>query len=174
MCGTGRQPFGVDAVFGVAIPRKEPEKAQDPQIVFPDPPPGVLDEADMPRPKVRQPAQRVRNRAVRRAIKRVHREIAATCVLGQSVGEGDDCPPAVRSHIAAERRHFERRRINDQGDRAVVDPRGQRPDPRGIGQCQNLLGPCIGRDVEIGDRRAKQRISYATAHEPRLMARIGQ
>ena len=91
-------------------------------------------------------------------------------VVVDLVGKGDHGAAAIGFNIAAKGCDLERNAVFDQGDGAVVDAGGHRLDAGITGQVHHPLGPGIGADIQIRDRRAQQRIAHTAADKQRLVA----
>jgi hypothetical protein len=84
------------------------EETQDAQVILADPVMGIADEPDAPRRRSRQPlTRRVEHLAVRRRVKRVHREIPPMRIFLHPVGEGHGRAPPIRRHVAAQGRDLD-------------------------------------------------------------------
>ena len=68
--------------------------------------------------------------------------------------------PAVGAHVAAQRRHLDDRAVGDRGDRAMHDSRGHRLDSGGLQPADDFLRRMDRRDVDVGDRKAQQRVAH--------------
>jgi len=167
---TGRQPLGVDAKLGRAIPGAEPEEPQDAQVILADPGFGIADEAQMPPCQIGKAfAQRIDHRAIGVGVKRVHGEIAPRGILLDPVRKRDGRMAPMRLDIAAEGGDFVRHMIGDNGHGAVVDAGRHRFQIRRLGQFDHPLGVRIGGNVHVADRGPDQRIAHAAADQKRLM-----
>ena len=90
-------------------------------------------------------------------------------------GVGDDRAAPVGLDVAAEGGHLEGRALDDHRDRAVIEPGRHRVEP-GAPRASAVTrsGGRVGGDVDIGDRRADERVAHAAADEPGLVAGLHQ
>ena len=167
---TGIYCIFVRPSLGVAIPCIKPEKPKDTQIIFADTQACVFDEPDTPCQQIGQAVQWVHKRSVRRCIKCVEREIAALGVVADIVGKCHNCPPSIGFDILAKRRDLVRFTVDHHRDGAMFDPCWHRSVTCRLGKPRDLFGGCAGRDIDIGNRLAKQRVSHAAPDDIGLMS----
>ncbi len=164
----GVQPVAVR--HAVRIRRLEAEEAQDAQIILGDAAGRIADEADPAFGEIVETADVIVDDAVGRDRQRVDGEVAPL---------GIDLPVAPERHIGftaegldvlAQGRHLERHPVDHQRDGAVVDAGRHRLDPGGNSAPHHLLGERSGRDVDVAQRHADERIARGAADHPRLLA----
>ena len=169
--GTGRESIGVDPL---PVPGVEAEEAQDAQVILADAGLRLAHEADAAGQQVGQASERVHHSAIRLGIERVHGEVAPRGVLLQAVREGDDGPPPVRLHVAAEGGDLVGRPVRDHGDRPMRLARGDGFQFRRLRERRHPFGPRIGGDVDVPSVPAHQRIAHAAADVERAVPGILQ
>ena len=154
----------------VRIRRLEAEEAQDAQIILGDAACRIADEADLASGEIVETADIIVDDAVRRDRQRVDGEVAPL---------GIDLPVAPERHIGfaaegldvlAQRRHLERYAIDDERDGAVLDAGRHRLDPGGGRAPHHLIGQRGGRDVDVAERHADERVARGAADDTRLLA----
>ena len=130
----------------------------------------VADEAHAARRQILAPAEIIEDLAGRGVgVERVDREIAPCRILAPVVGEGDGRVSPVGRHIAAQRRHFDRRPIRQHGgDRAVRKTGRHRLDPRGAQQVDHILGRMPRRQIDVGHVDTQHRVAHRAADEARV------
>ena len=147
------RPSASSPLGGIAVPGVEAEEAQDAQVVLGDAPLGIADEAHAAGAQVGQPAERVDHRAVRPGVERVHGEVAAGGVLGDS---------------SRRRRRRRGGRRSATSRRKVVTSNGRPPATSVTVPCSTPVGtaltpaasasaitrsrPGVGGEVDVGDR----------------------
>ena len=134
---------GAEAVrVGRALPvlGREPEEAQDAQVVLADALPGIADEAHAALGEIGIAFERVEHLTVGRAVESVDREIAAARVGRPVGGEGHGGVAAVRLHVLAQRGDLVGHVLGDHGDGAMGDAGGHCSEPGGFGGGDHLLG----------------------------------
>src|SRR5664280_947923 len=168
-CIAGRDAFGVGMIAG-AIGGMEAEETQDSQIVFRDALCRIADEAHAPRRQIVKPADIIIDRAVARGRQRVDGEIPPLGVDLPVAAEGDLGVAAKGLHVLAQRGHLERMLVDDDGDGAVLDPRGHRLEAGRRDALDHLVRHRRGGDVDFMDRNAEQRVAHRAADHARLLA----
>ncbi len=143
-------------------------------MVLGDPPGGVVDEADPVGAGIRQPAQRIDQRAVGLGIERVHGEVATAGVFLDRRREGDGSATAEGLDIAAEGGDLVRMAVHHQRDGAVVDAGRHRLDAGGPRQRDHPGGLGIGGDVDVAGLQPHHRVAHATADHQRPVPGRGQ
>ena len=105
---------------------EEAEEAQHPQIVFRDTLGGIADKADVAFLDVGKPADEIDHVTLGIGIERIDRQIPPLGINFPVRPEGYLGAAAIGLDVAAQRRHLERRALDDQRHRAVVDARRDR------------------------------------------------
>jgi hypothetical protein len=154
--------------------RVKAEKPQNPQVIFANARGRIAHKAHAPCHQVWQAAERVYHLTIGAGIKRIHGEIAPRGIFGQIVRKFDSGMTAMGLHIAPEGCDLKPFACDHHRDRAMFQPRGHGAQPCRLGQRDNRLGPRIGRDIDICDRNAHQRIAHATAHHIGLISGLFQ
>jgi hypothetical protein len=141
-------------------------------MVLGDPGEGIADELHPPPLEVLDAAEIVENLA-RDGIgeQRVDGEVAPRRVLAPVLGVRDGRPAAVGGDVAAQRRHLDRRAVDDGGDGAVGEARRHRLDLRLREPRDHLLGRQPGGEVDVVDLELEQGVADAAADEARLALR---
>ena len=171
---TGRQPFGIGAIGGIAMGGVEPEEPQDTQIILGDPRRRVADKPHPPRQQVGQAAQRINHRAIGLGIERIHGEIPPRSVFGQRRAEPHHGMAAIGGQITPKAGHLIGQTVGHHRNRAMVDPGRHRAQPRRRSQSDDLFGPGIGGEIDIHHRHPQQGIPDRPPHHQRLMPGHGQ
>ena len=165
----GGEAVAVEPARGVS--GREPEEAENAQVVLADARVRVADEAHPPRREVLEPADRIVDRSVGAERQRVDGEVAPLGVAREVAAEPDSRPSPVGLDILAQRRRLDRASVDDDRHRAVLDA-GQRDlEPRRPRPANCLAGNSGGREVEIERRFAKREVPHRAADKPRLLAR---
>ncbi len=77
---------------------------------------------------------------------------------------------AVGFHVTAQRGHLERVFLDDDGDGAVLDSRGNRLEAGGGDALDDLVGHRGGGDVDFRDRHFEQGVAHRAADHAGLFA----
>ena len=111
-------------------------------MIFADTLVRVADEAHAARVEVVQPAEIVRDlERFRVRVERVDREIAPCGILAPIACESDRRAATIGGDVVAQSGHFHRATIEQRGNRAVIDPGRDGPDPRRLASFDHLFGP---------------------------------
>ena len=148
--------------------RREPEEAQDAEIVFANALVGVADETDATRGEVVEAAKRVVNAAVRVERQGVDGEVAPARVGKKIAPEHDLGVAAVRFDVLPQGRGLDRTTVHDQRDRAVGEA-GRRDRETGRRGASHRFARRSGRgEVEIARLQAEGQVAHRPADDPRL------
>ena len=109
----------------------------------------------------------VEHRAVTRHRHCVDGEVAPRRVRPPVVGEGDHGMPAVGLDVAAQGGDLEAPSSGDRRHRAVVEPGRHGADARCVQRRVPARGT-RGRQIDVGDGTARQRVAHGAADHPRL------
>ena len=148
----------------------EAEEAQDAQIIFGDARRRIADEAHTARLEIGKPADIIVHDAVGRKRERVHGEVAPLRVALPVAAEAHRRVAAEGLDVLAQRRHLERPALDHHRDGAVVDAGRHRLEAGGRGAAHHLRRQRRGRDIDVAQRHAEQRVAHRAADDARLLA----
>ena len=148
----------------------EPVIAQQPEHILADPSGGIADKANPARVQIGQAAHRIINRPIGIEKNCVYGEITPRCVGGPVRVKSHTGAPAIGFDIPPQRRDLEPpgRRPGHGRDRPMIEPSGHHFDPGLLEEFDDALGLRRGREVDVADRAAQQRVANRTADEARF------
>lgn len=141
---------------------KEPQNAQ---VIFADALRRNADETNAPGFEITEGAGVIKHLAVLGRVECVDGEVAARRVFGPIVGECHGRAPAIRGHVASQRRDLEWLAVDDCGDGAMLDSGRQRGDVRRGKPPHDLVGHERRSDIDVIDLAVQKRIAYRAAHK---------
>ena len=120
--------------------------------------------------EIGKPADQIDDRAVRRRIERVDREVAALGVAPPVAAEVHLGTAAIGLDVIAQCRHFIRPACGDNRDGAMLDAGRHRLEAGRFGPPRRFPGQRRRRDVDVRHGLAEQTIAHCAAGHPRLLA----
>ena len=146
--------------------REEAEEAQDAQVILGNTHRGIADETHRPAVDIGQSADEIDDVAVCIDVERVHGQVAAFRIGLPVGGKGHLRMPAVGLDVAPQRRHLERRPIDDQRHRAVRQPGRHRLDAGSGSALHHRFRPQRRGDVDIAHGNTQQAVAHRATDHP--------
>jgi hypothetical protein len=146
---------------------EEPENAQ---IVFGDAPVGIADEAHPPGIEIGQAADMIMHHAVDGCGKAVHREITS---FGIALPVAPECHLGLAAKgldVFAQCRDLERRAIDHQRHRAVLNARRYALDMGRLGAADHFIGHGRRGDIDFAHWQFHQSVAHSAADRAGFLA----
>ena len=150
-----------------AIPRMEPKKPQNPQVILGNPLRRIADEPHAAGVQIGHALEIVEHLAILRHRHRVDGEIPPGRVLAPILSERHHSASAVCLDVAPQRRHLEAPMPGHRRHRAVLNPGRHRLQAGPPQRKRHRLRRLGGGEIDVRDLPPQQRIPHRTANQPR-------